>query len=190
MSLVLSQSLQQGHRELLTNAAQRDIPRKMLGAVVRRSEGQAAYTAISIAYQLNLPEGIEPAVKLLNNPVQPYMVPQALMLVTKSGDAAHLPAIEKLLDNKTLITKTTEGNKGVTYELQVRDTALAGAVLLSKQELKDYFDPQAQAAGDLQQVFFNARLIGFTSDEARAKAFDKWAKYRASQPKPEPAKQP
>jgi hypothetical protein len=134
---------------------------------------------------LNLPEGIEPAVKVLNNPAQPYMVPQALMLVTRSGDPAHLPAIEKLLENKTVITRATEGNNKVTYELQVRDTALASAVILTKQELKNYFDPQAQQTTDLQQLIFNARLIGFTDEETRSKAFDKWAKFKASQPKGE-----
>jgi hypothetical protein len=183
MSLVLNHCFQQSQRELLTNSSQRELPRKMLGSIIRRTEGQAAYTAISVAYQLNLPEGIEPAVKVLTNPAQPYMVPQALMLVAKSGDAAHLLAVEKLLENKTVITRATEGNKSVTYELQVRDTALAAAVLLSKQELKDYFDPQAQQLTDFQQIFFNARLIGFADEATRAKSFDKWAQFRGTQPK-------
>jgi hypothetical protein len=113
------------------------------------------------------------------------MVPQALMLVTKSGDASHLPAIEKLLENKAVITTSTDGNK-VKYELQVRDTALASAVLLSKQELRNYFDPQAQQITDIQQVIYNARLIGFSDEDSRTKAFDKWAKYKASLPAAEP----
>jgi hypothetical protein len=116
------------------------------------------------------------------------MVPQALMLVTKSGDAAHLPVIEKLLDNKTVITRATDGNKSVTFELQVRDTALAATVLLSKQELKSFFDGAQQQAqpSDFQQVFFNPRLIGFASDETRAAAFEKWSKHLAAQTKDGP----
>jgi hypothetical protein len=186
MSLVLNQCFQPGFRDILTNSQHRDMPRKMLGSIIRRSDGQVAYAAINVANQLNLPEGIEPAVKLLNNPPQPHMVPQALMMVTKSGDAAHLPAIEKLLENKTVITTSTDGNNKVKYELQVRDTALASAVLLSKQELRNYFDPQVQQITDIQQVIYNARLIGFADEESRTKAFDKWAKYKASLPKAEP----
>ena len=194
MTMVLNQCFQQAYRDTLTNSPRRDLPRKMLGSIIRRSEGTAAYTALNVAYQLNLPEGIEPAVKLLNNPAQPYMLPQALMLVARSGDAAHLPAIEKLLDNKTMITRSTEANKKVTYELQVRDAALAAAVLLSKQELKAYFDgakDQPQPS-DLQQIFFNPRLIGFADEQARTAANEKWSKYRADQLKPaaEPAPQP
>jgi HEAT repeat protein len=186
MTMVLNQCFQQAYRDTLTNSPRRDLPRKMLGSIIRRSEGTAAYTALNVAYQLNLPEGIEPAVKLLNNPAQPYMLPQALMLVARSGDAAHLPAIEKLLDNKTMITRSTEANKKVTYELQVRDAALAAAVLLSKQELKAYFDgakdqPQPD---DFQQIFFNPRLIGFAEEQARTTANEKWSKYRADQRKP------
>jgi hypothetical protein len=186
MSLVLNQCFQPGFRDILTNSQHRDMPRKMLGSIIRRSDGQVAYAAINVANQLNLPEGIEPAVKVLNNPPQPHMVPQALMLVTKSGDPAHLPAIEKLLENKTVITRATEGNNKVTYELQVRDTALASAILLSKQELRNYFDPQVQQITDIQQIIYNARLIGFPDEETRTKAFDKWAKYKASLPKAEP----
>lgn len=190
MAMVLNHCFQQAYRDTLTSSPRRDLPRKMLGSIIRRSEGTAAYTAINVAYQLNLPEGIEPAVKVLTNPAQPYMVPQALMLVTKSGDAAHLPAIEKLLDNKTVITRATEGNKSVTYELQVRDTALAASVLLSKQELKSYFDGAQQQAqpSDFQQIFFNPRLIGFASDETRAAAFEKWSKFQAERASKDAAK--
>jgi hypothetical protein len=191
MTMVLNQCFQQAYRDTLTNSPRRDLPRKMLGSIIRRSEGTAAYTALNVAYQLNLPEGIEPAVKLLNNPTQPYMLPQALMLVARSGDAAHLPAIEKLLGNKTMITRSTEANKKITYELQVRDAALAAAVLLSKQELKAYFEgaKDQPQPGDFQQIFFNPRLIGFADEQARAAANEKWTKYRAESSKP-PAPSP
>lgn len=186
MSLMFNQCMQPGFREILTNSQQRNLPRQMLGSVIRRSEGTSAYTAISVANQLNLPEGLEPAIKVLNNPPAPHMVPQALLLVTKAGDASHLPAIEKLLENKTVITTSTDGNNKVKYELQVRDTALAAAVLLHKQPLENFFDPQTKQITDFQQVIYNARLIGFTDEESRTKTFDKWSKFKASLPQPEP----
>ena len=192
-SMVLNQCCQAAYREVLTNSSRREIPRKMLGGLVERSEGPAAYIALNVAYQLNLSEGIKPAVKVLSNPAnrQPHMVSYALMMLARTSDRSHLPVVEKLLDDKSIVTRMQEGDKDnrILYEVQVRDAALATAVLLTKQQISTYFDgPQAkQPVSDLQQVYFNARLIGFSDDDKRAKVFEKWAKYKAEQPKAEPS---
>jgi hypothetical protein len=190
-TMVLNQCFQSAHRDILANSSRREIPRKMLGAIIERTEGTAAYIALNVAYQLNLSEGVTPAVKVLSSPVnrQPHMVSYALMMLARVNDPSHLPIVEKLLDDKSIVTRMQEGNKDnvVMYEVQVRDAALATAVLLSKQEISAYFDgPQAkQPISDLQQVYFNARLIGFSDDAQRTKVFDKWAKYKAEQAKSE-----
>ena len=62
------------------------------------------------------------------------------------------------------------------HEVQVRDAALAAAVYLSKQDVKKFFPEAAKTTiTDPQQLFFNARVIGFSSEEARDAAFKKWA---------------
>ena len=58
----------------------------------------------------------------------------------------------------------------------MRDAALAAAVYLSKQDVKKFFPEAAKVPiTDPQQLFFNARVIGFSNDEDRAEAFKKWA---------------
>ncbi|HEX5106546.1 MAG TPA: hypothetical protein VFV87_22155, partial [Pirellulaceae bacterium] len=124
---------------------------------------------------------------------QPFMLAQALVMVARSGDAKHLPEVEKLLEDASVITRMQENNgnqgKPVMYEIQVLDVALATAALLSKQELKAYFEnaPQPDQTTDWQQVFFNARVIGSSSDEQRTKTFAKWAAFKAKQGTPEAA---
>jgi hypothetical protein len=108
----------------------------------------------------------------------------ALMTVARLGDSSHLPTIEKLLEDKSVLTRMQENKDGknVVYDVQLRDAALAAAVMLTKQNLRDYFDiPGEQQLGDPQMVFFNARLIGFSSDEQRDKVFAKWQKYKEGQ---------
>jgi hypothetical protein len=68
--------------------------------------------------------------------------------------------------------------------------ALATAILLSKQDLRAYFDiPPNQSLTEPQMIFLNARLIGFTSDEKRSAVFARWAKYKATQ-KPQDSSSP
>lgn len=189
LSIIFSHCYQPAFRDILTNSSQREIPRQMLGSIIRRSEDLSAYQAMTIAYQFNMTEGVVPATKILDNLGQgpPHMAQFALMTLARVGDASHLPIVERMLDNKSPLTRLEEkpqGEEKVVYEVQVRDAALAAAVMLSGQKIPVYFDvPQDQQSTDPQQIMSNARLIGFTSDEARARTFEKWAKYKAAQAK-------
>jgi len=152
----------------------------------------AAYQGMVIALNLGLDDGMVPALKILNGQGnrQPYTSQYALMTVAKLGSESHLPLVEKFLDDKSVVTRMQE-NK-VTYDVQVRDAALATAVLLTKQQFKTYFGERPnQQTTDPQQIFFNPRVIGFTDEEKRAETHKKWADYKAKQPRPaEPASQP
>jgi hypothetical protein len=169
-------------REAFRPAARRDIPRKMLGAIVSRSEG-ASYQAMNVAIDLKLPEGIVPAGKILKahetNPNAP-MTHFALMTLAALGDASHLPLVEtdKLMHDTSQVGQFQEN--GTTYIIQLRDVALAAAVVLTKQNINAYFEiPRNQPLTDPQMIFLNARLIGFPSNEKRDAVFAKWAKYKA-----------
>jgi hypothetical protein len=180
MTMIFSYCYQQGFRDVLGDSSRRELPRQMLGAIVSRSEDFTAYQAMTIAYQLNLSEGLVPAVKILEgqaNNRQPHMIQYALMTVARLGDAAHLPLVEKLMADPALLTRMKENE--TTYDVQVRDAALVAAVLLSKQELRDYFDLPPQLLNfDPQMIFFNARVIGFPTEEKRAEVFAKWEKHK------------
>jgi hypothetical protein len=69
-----------------------------------------------------------------------------------------------------------------TYFIQLRDVALAAAIVLSKQDLKSYFEvPPNQPLSDPQMIFLNPRLIGFPTEEQRAAVFAKWEKHKSEQ---------
>ena len=179
---VLSNCYQPAFRDAANSRVRREIPRKMLGTLIRRSDESTAYQAMNVAYQYNMPEGIIPAEKILAaQPANrsPHMAQYALMTVARLGDTSHLPLVEKLHGDMALVTRMQEDK--ITYDVQLRDAALAAAVMLTKQDLKTYFDvPANQELGDPQTIFFNARVIGFASDEKRAAVFAKWAKYKAA----------
>jgi hypothetical protein len=185
MNMVYNYCYQQTLRDAVASSAKNGIPRKMVGSIIRRSEDTAAYQAMLIALNLGLDDGMVPALKILNGQGNraPHMSQYALMTVAKLGNKSHLPLVEKLLDDKSVVTRMQE-NKTI-YDVQVRDAALATAVLLSKQELKTYFgDRPNQQLTDPQQIFFNPRVIGFTDEEKRVATHKKWAEYKAQQPPP------
>ena len=180
MNMVYNYCYQQTLRDAVTNSSKNGIVRKMVGSIIRRSDDMAAYQGMLIALNLGLDDGMVPALKVLNGQANraPHMSQYALMTVAKLGNATHLPLVEKMLDDTAVVTRMQE-NK-VIYDVQVRDAALATAIILSKQELKDYFGerPNGQLT-DPQQIFFNPRIIGFTEEAKRDETHKKWAEYSA-----------
>lgn len=164
--------------------------RKLLGAVIARAEDSAIQEAVRIAALYDLKEGLAPALKMLETTRRlNFTMQQAMLLVVKYGDETHLPALEKLFTDNTLLSTNSSG--GVRREIQVRDSALAAAVLMTKQDLKDYFDLPTnlgtplgmQGKGILSTAYLTA---GFTSDDLRMKSFKQWDAFkakRAAEPK-------
>jgi hypothetical protein len=167
-------------REVLDGAARRELPRKMLGSIISRCEGLDAFQAMNVARQFEMPEGLVAATSILKGQETRRMAPivqHALITIAKLGDASHLPLVDTplLLTDVTSVTQFKEGE--TTYVIQLRDVALATAILLSKQDLKSYFGPAAtEAAGDPQNIFLNARVIGFATEDERAAVFAKWSR--------------
>jgi HEAT repeat protein len=182
VTLLLSQCYQQSFRDAITGN-RGELPKKMLATIIRRAEDTAAYQAMNVAYQYNMPEGIVPALKILNKKAvvpSPYYSQYALRTVARTGDPAHLPLVESLLTDKSPVTRMQQNQE--TFEIQLRDGALATAILLTKQDLKDYFDiPANQQVSDPQQIFSNPRLIGFKTEADRQAVFKKWEAYKAKQ---------
>ena len=172
-------------RDLIEGGRRGDIPLKMLGKIVARSEGTAAFQAMGVAQQFKLREGIEPATKILKSHDGLRTAPlaqHALITIAKLGDASHLPLVdtEKLMHDETQVAQFKENE--TTYIIQLRDVALAAAIVLSKQDLKAYFDvPRNQPLDDPQMIFLNARLIGFPNNQNRAAVFAKWEKFKSTQ---------
>jgi hypothetical protein len=186
LSTLFSQCFAPTVSEVISTSARREIPRKMLAAIIRRSDDYAAYQAMNVAAQFNMPEGIIPATKILNGHGpnrSPHMAQYALMTVARLGDAAHLPLVEseRLLQDATPVAQFQEN--GVTYVVQLRDVALAASLVLRKADLREFFDiGPNQPLGDPQMIFLNARLIGFSSEAQRTALREKWEKFKAQAP--------
>jgi hypothetical protein len=193
MNMIFNYCNQQALRDAL-NGSKKEMPRKMIGTIIRRSEDFSAYQAMMLASNYSLPEGLIPATKILTQGNRvPHYSQYALLTVAKLGDESHLPLVEKLLDEKAVVTRMQENNK--MWDVQVRDAALATAILLTKQDLKDYFTGRSQSfPTDPQQIYFNPRLIGFQNEADRTAVQNKWKEYKARQPKqdepPAPAEKP
>jgi hypothetical protein len=177
LSMVFNFCHQTTMQEALREGTRGNIPRKILGELIERSEDWAAYQAMMLANQHDMKQGLTPALKILTaqgNRV-PHMTQYALLTVARMGDRSHLPVVEKLFDDVGVLSKMQESDK-VVHEVQVRDAALAAAVHLTKDNIKTYFPAAAKVdTGDQQQLFFNARVIGFANEDDRTAAFEKWA---------------
>jgi hypothetical protein len=183
LSTLFSQCFAPTVSEVISTGARREIPRKMLATIIRRSDDYAAYQAMNVATQFNMPEGIIPAAKILSGHGpnrSPHMAQYALMTVARLGDASHLALVEsdRLLKDATPVAQFQEN--GVTYVVQLRDVALAASLVLRKANLREFFDiPPNQPLGDPQMIFLNARLIGFPSEAQRAALWEKWEKFKS-----------
>jgi hypothetical protein len=184
-TILFSHCHQAAVRDALSGAGRGELPRMLIGAVVRRSDDEAAYSAMTVAFRYDLPDGIVAAERVLKGQIEEgptrstHMAQYALMTLARLGGPAHLPLVEKLLGDTALVTRMQENQ--TVYDVQLRDAALAAAVVLSGQPLGKYFDvPPNQPLDDLQVVFFNPRIIGFASEEKRAAVFAKWARQRAA----------
>lgn len=183
-SVVFSYCNQAGFADAVTTGSKGDVPKKMLSRLILRSEDFAAYSAMSLAKRFNMKEGLTCAEKILKANRQPHMASMALMTIAAMGDESHLPQVEKLFTDTNLVTQMQDREKVMT-KVEVRDSALAAAIFLSKQELKTYYTiPANQAVSDPQMVLTNARVIGHSDDAKRTEVFKKWAEYRAKNPLP------
>ncbi len=197
VALLLQFGTQPVIRELapLTNTTDKETTekvtavRKLLGTVITRAEGVATQQAVQLAANYDLKEGLAPALKMLEAPGRiRFTIQQSMLLVVKYGDETHLPALEKLFTDNTLLSTSSSG--GVRREIQVRDSALAAAVLMTKQQLKDYFSlpsnlnlQQGQGTGIQSTAYL---MAGFPNDELRLKSFKQWEIFKekkAAEPK-------
>lgn len=137
---------------------------------------------LSISQTLQIPDGLEVAIELLNSDrgLQNTPLRAALELVSTYGNKTHLNVVEKHLKNSDVLytprfVEKTQ-NKPVVYTVQVRDLALSTAIYLAGQKYSDYGWDQTD------QSFEGARLpirfSGFKNDNDREAAFEKWSRFR------------
>lgn len=186
-TMVFNYCNQPAFADTVTNATRGDLPKKMLSRLILKSEDFAAYSAMSIARRFQMKEGLVCAEKILKANRQPHMASMALTTIAAMGDESHLPMVEKLFTDANLVTQMQEKDK-VMVKVEVRDSALAAAIFLTKQDLKSYYKiPEGQTITDPQMLLTNARIIGHSDEAKRTELFKKWSDYRAKNPAKKPA---
>jgi hypothetical protein len=107
---------------------------------------------------------------------------QALMTLVRLKMTDQVPAVERAFADTTVLINTAQFVNGqqVRKTIEVRDAALAAALVMTGQDPNDYgFDafPKNVAAGGAFSYVW-AKI----PDEKRKDAFDKWAKWREKNP--------
>jgi hypothetical protein len=110
---------------------------------------------------------------------QQYQKQSAAALITRHGGKEYLPAITALFRDDTRLLFGQNGQ----VEVQLRDFALAMAVILSGQDPKDYgFGTQAGSNEAMKLSYTYHRFYTDdkqTGEEKRAVAFAKWRAWEA-----------
>ncbi len=151
--------------------------------LMSRRDPREMYYAMTIAGNLNLPDELcTIAVKLLTTPgaLATYRGRAASNLILY-GNEKHLPLLEKMLDDTTVVftlrlnTLNDDGQTTLqSYEIQARDMALAVAIQLTGQNLKDYgYTDRYGTTSEYDRTYAYSRFY-FKTPEARALAFQKW----------------
>ncbi len=162
-----------------------------------RREPQEMYTVMNWLATAGLSEdAARVALRLLLNPmVMPYQRGQALSHLIKSADTTLLPLLENLFEDQTVIYSMTQirvvngQQQRVVTQVELRDAALAAAILLSGQRPTDYgfTDRMAQQNNDM---FYYHRYY-FADDPQRTAAFERWKRERSGdRPPQQPADPP
>lgn len=156
-----------------------------------RTDVMDMYYATTIAGNLGMTDhGCRVAVRLLESKGAAVAYRgMAAANLARLGNKTHVPLLEKLMaDNAVLTTvrKNVPGkpvNEWPTFEIQLRDVALAVSLILSGQKPEDYgFVDQFKANGNagVGVAYSYTRL--YLPEGDRKAAFDKWKEWRAKNP--------
>lgn len=187
-------------RQALSDANPRGkICRKILGRWIRRDVGEmATYYNLNTALTHDLPEALEPAVRMLKNGnAKNNTTYIAALAVGNYGDKQHLPLIEPLLSDATVVAngvaalnfrvagaqQAPPANRAV-IQTQVRDIALAVTIKLSGENPADFGFDSLKTPGDQKPAPLSLSLsnrMGFRNDDDRTAAFQKWEEWQKGQ---------
>ena len=170
------------YRQVLAGGQQMPHAKKLLGQwVARRKSPQMAYQNMMLAMQHDLPEGLEPALSMVNDAsVHASQRAYAVVAVAKLGSKEHIPALEKLLADASVCASYQTRDKRISTE--TRDVALAALVHITNQSLPDYGFNRVQSN---PQTLFYPFSLGFQDTKQRDASIAKWKKWHSEQ-KPKP----
>jgi hypothetical protein len=147
-----------------------------------RTDAADMYTAMNLATTM---QNTEAAVRLSARMMAAQGIPgvykgQAIMTLVRHKSTEQLPAIEKAFTDNSVLTTTIKivNNMQVRQNIEVRDAALAAAIVMTGQDPNDYgFDGFPKTAGTNFSYAW-AKI----SDDKRKEAFEKWKTWREKNP--------
>jgi hypothetical protein len=146
-----------------------------------RDDAVSMYQALTVASNLNLKEATGAAVKLLTmkGALGAYRG-QAAMTLVRLGGKEHLPTLEKLLGDETVLMSVVQGGKADRIEIQLRDVALVSVLLLTDQDPEEYgFTQRYKSSSAATRLSYSNWYL--TADK-RPAAREKWTAWRAKNP--------
>lgn len=171
---------QEGFAAAIQSGSQRDVLRKMLATWIENARSWDGFHAMLLAMQYDIPEGLAPARRLLENdggdPNQSVYRGFALQTFARFGDESHIPIVEPFLEDASSYGGTLAVSGKAKYQTQVRDIALAALVHLAKQDPKKFGFNRLKTTST--QVF-NTSSVSFEDDAKRSEAISKWHAFRA-----------
>jgi hypothetical protein len=161
-------------RQALESERYGPVARRLLaGWLDSRSTAYGLSQALMLAQRLDLPGTTRYAARLLAvKPSSPQQRATGISVLVQAGDKGSLPILRKLFTDEDLVQGAVRGREAI----QVRDVALAAAVLLTGRDPAAFGFP-ARGAGEAAS--FEYANYSFATAEDRDKAFAEWKKATA-----------
>lgn len=164
--------------QAIRTGPQSEQVRKLFAAWVVEARGTVANQALNMALQYNLKEGLDLALRLIKQ--KDFAGGQAIVAVGRLGTREHLPLLEPMLADTTVLLNVNFNNRPGTTE--VRDVALAMMVHLTGQSIRDYGYEFFRGTSN-EVVYFAPVYFAFADAAQRDAALKKWRDWKAAQPK-------
>lgn len=152
--------------------------KKMVGRWIARDTTPAMTNQnLTLAAQLELkPETMSIASRVLEaKDSLPGSKQLSIMMIARFGDDDELPLVEKYLQDATVLGQVQVDDPPRQVDLQMRDVALAAALHMSGQNLREYGYHNVQ---EYAPTVFQVGTLGLEDEEARIAAFKKWTEWR------------
>jgi hypothetical protein len=148
----------------------------LLGAWVAMPDESAASQRLRIAARYGLPEGVAPALEILEgDEPTPGQRPEAILMIARFGGPEHVSLLEALLSDASEVKTRTSGRQ-VRFQSRLQDVALLALLHLTGQDPGQYgFDRLENNSF----YIYSAGSAGFEDEESRTEALRKWETWRA-----------
>lgn len=151
--------------------------RRLFAKWMKHGQSWDAQMAFNLAMQYDIREALPRAIALVKAKNTPCHVAQiALVAVTRFGSLENIVDLESRIDDKSFCgVQQRVGQK--LHQTQLRDIALAGALLLADQNPREFGFPRISYTNQRQ---LNYSTVGFADEKEREAARTKYEEFRTS----------